>query len=95
MRTFKIILAVLLAAFCIGVTGMIYLQSGGAAIAVGLLLGLVVVSFLFDNRRTLFRGDAGRKEVVDGKAGLAVAQAAALTRFSEGEVRGTPNYKGN
>ncbi len=93
MRTFKIVLALLIAAFCIGVTGLIYLQSGGAATGVGLLMGLVVVSFVFDNRRAIFSGGGSRKPAPGDKTGVAVAQAAALTRFAEGEVRGTPNYK--
>lgn len=92
MRTFKIVLALLIAAFCIGVTGLIYLQSGGAATGVGLLMGLVVVSFVFDNRSAIFSGSP-RKPAPGDKTGVAVAQAAALTRFAEGEVRGTPNFK--
>ncbi|MDO9126063.1 hypothetical protein [Parvibaculum sp.] len=92
MRTFKIILALLIAAFCVGVTGLIYLQSGGGATGVGLLMGLVFVSFVFDNRSAIF-GGGSRKPVPGGKAGVAIAQGAALTRFAEGEVRGTPNYK--
>ncbi|MEQ8267956.1 MAG: hypothetical protein RH982_12210 [Parvibaculum sp.] len=94
MRTFKIVVALLLAAFCIGVTGAIYLQNEGAAIAVGLLIGLVLVSFLIDHRRSIFTG-GGDGKALDRKAGVGIAQAAALTRFAEGEVRGTPNYKGS
>lgn len=92
MRTFKIIVALLLAAFCIGITGSIYLQSEGAAIAVGLLLVLVVVSFVFDHRQSLFGGSRERPPAGD-KTGVAIAQGTALTRFAEGEVRGTANYR--
>lgn len=95
MRIFKIVVALLLAATCIGVTGAIYLQSEGAAIAVGLLLALVVVSFLIDHRKSIFSGGARRDKSLADKAGVAVAQAAALTRFAEGEVRGAPDFKGS
>lgn len=96
MRTFKIIVAVALAALCIGLTGAIYLQSEGAALSVGTLLVLVIVSFLYDNRRSIFSGDKSmRAKLADEKTASAVAQAAALTRLSEGEIRGTPNYSGN
>ncbi len=94
MRTFKIIVALILAAFCIGVTGAIYLQSEGAAISVGSLIFLVIVSFLYDHRRSIFSGGPSRARLQDEKTATALAQAAAFTRFAEGEVRGTPNYKG-
>ena len=94
MRTFKITVTLILAAFCIGVTGAIYLQSEGAAISVGALLFLVIVSFLYDHRSTIFSSEPARSRLHDDKVGTAVAQGAAFTRFAEGEVRGTPNYKG-
>lgn len=93
MRTFKIVVALLFAAASIGVTGAIYLQSEGAAIAVGLLLALVIVSFLIDYRKSIFRGGAPRGKSFTDKAGVAVAQGTALTRFAEGEVRGAPNFR--
>ncbi|MBO6633512.1 hypothetical protein [Parvibaculum sp.] len=94
MRTFKITVALVLAAFCIGVTGAIYLQSEGAAISVGALIFLVIVSFLYDHRRSIFTSDPARSHLKDDKTATAVAQGAAFTRFAEGEVRGAPNYKG-
>ena len=94
MRTFKITVAIILAAFCIGITGAIYLQSEGAAISVGALLVLVIVSFLYDHRRSIFSSAPRRSRLHDERTATAVAQGAAFTRFAEGEVRGTPNYKG-
>ena len=94
MRAFKIIVAIVLSAFCIGITGSIYLQSEGAAISVGLLLFLVIASFLYDHRRSIFSGEASRPRIQDEKTATAVAQGAAFTRFAEGEIRGAPNYKG-
>lgn len=96
MRKFKIIVAIALAALCIGLTTAIYLQSPGAALAVGLLFLLVVISFLYDHRQAIF---SQRAEVTiklaEEKTALGVAQAAALTRLAEGEIRGTPNYSGS
>ncbi|MDZ4380357.1 MAG: hypothetical protein U0942_03345 [Parvibaculum sp.] len=94
MRTFKIVIAAILAALLVGVTGAIYLQSEGAAMSVGSLLALVLLSFVYDNRSQLFGGGAATARAPGGKAGVAIGQATALTRFGEGEVRGTPGYKG-
>lgn len=94
MRTFKIVIAVALMALLVGVTGAIYMQSEGAAISVGFLFGLVLLSFLYDNRSVLFGGEAVSARAPRGKAGVAIGQATALTRFGEGEVRGAPGYKG-
>lgn len=94
MRTFKIVIAVALIALFVGVTGAIYLQSEAAAISVGSLFGLVLLSFLYDNWSVLFGGDAAPARAPRGKSGVAIGQATALTRFGEGEVRGAPGYKG-
>ncbi|MBX3504628.1 MAG: hypothetical protein KF895_04055 [Parvibaculum sp.] len=95
MRLFRIIIAVTLALGGIGVTAAVYLQNETGAVAVGSLLFLVLVSFLVDNRRTLFPGEAERLKLQDKKVATAIAQGTALTRFAEGEVRGSPTYGGN
>lgn len=96
MRKFKIVVALALAALCIGLTAAIYLQSPGAALAVGLLLLLVVISFLYDHRQAIFSKPAGITiKLAEEKAALGVTQAAALTRLAEGEIRGAPNYSGS
>lgn len=94
MRTFKIVIAVVLVALLVGVTGAIYMQSQAGAISAGSLLGLVLLSFLYDNWSVLFGGGSAPASTPRGKTGVAVGQAAALTRFSEGEVRGAPGFKG-
>ena len=94
MRTFKIVIAVVLIALLVGVTGAIYMQSEAAAISVGSLLGLVLLSFLYDNWSVLFGAGSAPARAHRGKAGVAIGQATALTRFGEGEVRGAPGYKG-
>ncbi|MBX3447598.1 MAG: hypothetical protein KF765_12665 [Parvibaculaceae bacterium] len=95
MRLFRIIIAVTLALGGIGVTAAVYMQNETGAIAVGSLLFLVLVSFLVDNRRSLFPGEAERLKLQDKKVATAIAQGTALTRFAEGEVRGSPTYSGN
>lgn len=95
MRLFRIIIAVTLALGGIGVTVAVYLQNETGAIAVGSLLLLVLVSFLVDNRRSLFPGERERLKLQDKKVATAIAQGTALTRFAEGEVRGSPTYGGN
>ncbi|PKQ05544.1 MAG: hypothetical protein CVT73_11585 [Alphaproteobacteria bacterium HGW-Alphaproteobacteria-12] len=95
MRVFKIIVAASLSVFFLGVTVAIYLQSHGAALSVGLLLALIVASFLFDRRRSLSARSRTRGRGLSENTRLAVSESAALTRLQEGEVRGTPNYKGN
>ena len=94
MRNFKTVIAVVLIALLVGVTGAIYMQSEAAAISVGSLLGLVLLSFLYDNWSVLFGGGSAPARAPRGKAGIAIGQATALTRFGEGEVRGAPGYKG-
>ena len=95
MRTFKITIAWILVAFCVGITGAVYLQSQGAAVAVGSLLPLVLVSFLYDHRTSIFSPGEAKAKKKDELTGTAVAQGVALTRLAEGEVRGSPNYSGN
>ena len=94
MRTFKTVIAVVLIALLVGVTGAIYMQSEAAAISVGSLLGLVLLSFLYDNWSVPFGGGSAPARAPRGKASIAIGQATALTRFGEGEVRGAPGYKG-
>tara|TARA_R110002110_G_scaffold63285_11_gene176153 strand:+ start:6034 stop:6321 length:288 start_codon:yes stop_codon:yes gene_type:complete len=95
MRVFKITIAILLTVFFLGVTAAIYLQSRGAALSVGLLLALILATFLFDHRRSIFGGKRVHSRALGENTRLAVAEGTALTRLHEGEVRGTPNYKGN
>lgn len=95
MRLFKIIIASIIALGGAGVTGAIYLQNETGAIGVGSLIFLVLVSFMADNRRSLFPGEAERISRRDKKVGTAIAQGTALTRFAEGEVRGSPTFSGN
>ncbi|PKQ01679.1 MAG: hypothetical protein CVT73_22170, partial [Alphaproteobacteria bacterium HGW-Alphaproteobacteria-12] len=92
MRTFKIVITAILTVLLVGVTGAIYMQSEAAAISVGSLSSLVLLSFLYDNRSALFGGGASAR-APRGKTGVAIGQATALTRFGEGEVRGAPGYK--
>ena len=87
MRTFKITIAWILVAFCVGITGAVYLQSQGAAVAVGSLLSLVLVSFLYDHRTSIFSPGEAKAKKKDELTGTAVAQGVALTRLAEGEVR--------
>lgn len=95
MRLFRIIIAAIIALGGAGVTGAIYLQNETGAIGVGALVVLVLVSFMADNRRSLFASDAGSKKQHDKKVATAIAQGTALTRLAEGEVRGSPSYSGN
>lgn len=95
MRVFRIIIVASLSVFFLGVTAAIYLQSRGAALSVGLLLALIVASFIFDRRHSLFGRRRTRGHGLSENTRLAVAQSAALTRLQEGEVRGTSNYKGS
>lgn len=95
MRLFKIIIAAIIALGGAGVTGAIYLQNETGALGVGSLLLLVLVSFVADNRRSLFSAEAARINRRDEKVGTAIAQGTALTRFAEGEVRGSPTFSGN
>lgn len=96
MRKFKIIVAIALAALSVGLTAAIYLQNPGASLAVGLLLLMVLISFLYDHRQAIFSKPTDITiKLADEKTSLGVAQAAALTRLAEGEIRGTPNYSGS
>lgn len=94
MRTFKIVFLWALIALCVGLTGIIYLQSEGAATAVGSLLLLVIVSFAYDHRASIFgKGEAAAIRH-DEAVGASVGHAVAMSRFADGEVRGAPNYSG-
>lgn len=95
MRLIRIIIVAIIALGGAGVTGAIYLQNETGALGVGSLLLLVLVSFVADNRRSLFPSEADRLKLQDKKVATAIAQGTALTRFAEGEVRGSPTYSGN
>jgi uncharacterized membrane protein YfcA len=95
MRTFKIVVLWILVALCVGLTGVIYLQSEGAALAVGSLLLLVIVSFLYDHRASIFSKSEAAAIRHDEAVGASVGHAVAMSRFADGEVRGAPNFKGN
>jgi hypothetical protein len=95
MRLFKIIIAAIIALGGAAVTGAIYLQNETGAIGVGSLVFLVLVSFVADNRKSIFSRDAASIKRRDEKVATAIAQGTALTRFAEGEVRGSPSYSGN
>lgn len=94
MRLFKIIIALIIALGGIGATAAVYMQSETGAIGLGSLVFLVLVSFVADNRSTLFASGGGRTGRRDEKVATAIAQGTALTRFAEGEVRGAPHFSG-
>lgn len=95
MRLLRIIIASIIGIGGAGVTGAIYLQSETGAVGVGSLVFLVLVSFIADNRASLFSVSAAQKAKRDEKVATAIAQGTALTRFAEGEVRGSPKFSGS
>ncbi len=95
MRLLRIIIASIIGIGGTLVTGAIYLQSETGAIAVGSLVFLVLVSFVADNRASLFSRSPTQIAKRDEKVATAIAQGTALTRFAEGEVRGSPKFTGN
>lgn len=56
MRRTKIIIGLVLLAACAGLTLVCYLQSHGAGISMGVLLTIVILSFLYDHGGHIFWG---------------------------------------
>jgi len=56
MRKAKIVFGLILFGVCAGITFACYRVSHGAGIGTGLLLGIVISSFLYDHGRHIFRG---------------------------------------
>lgn len=58
MRDVKFVVGLLLLAACSLVTYACYLQSPGAGFSMGILLSIVILSFLYDHGRHIFGGKA-------------------------------------
>lgn len=92
MSTFTSIIALLIMVGGLITTGLVYLQSHGAAIAMGTLFFIVFVAFVVDNRAKIFHleitdtdknGDARKR-----KLGVAMHRGAFVARQEEGDIRG-------
>ncbi|MES1990879.1 MAG: hypothetical protein V4441_08005 [Pseudomonadota bacterium] len=80
MRKAKIIFGLVLFGICAGVTFACYLVSHGAGIGTGILLAIVVSSFLYDHGRHIFRGTPAptTKQSVAVKTAMMQGQLSAL-----------------
>ncbi|MGV8997912.1 MAG: hypothetical protein ACOH12_13275 [Parvibaculaceae bacterium] len=80
MRKAKIVFGLVLFGICAGVTFACYRVSHGAGVGTGILLGIVIMSFLYDHGRHIFRGTpaSATKQSVAVKAAMMQGQLSAI-----------------
>ena len=90
MRMLRMFTAGVIAIGGAALTVLILLQSQGAGISVGALAALCFVSFVYDNRQSLFNGEVKAKKTSKEAQRAAIGHVHAMSRLESGEVRGAP-----
>jgi|SRR5690606_38816399 hypothetical protein len=88
MRGFKITVLIVMLLGGALVTWLTYIQSHGAGISTGILLGLVIVSFLLDHRTHIFATGQRGKDNPELARQIALRQARVTAMRQDGDIQG-------